>query len=57
MQEDTTTDPVVADLNSYYKVALWTREDFIQSMLFAGRNLNTAREVFANYAMCCPRHG
>jgi len=26
MLEDTTTDPVVADLNNYYKVELWTRD-------------------------------
>ena len=54
MQEDTTTDPVVADLNNYYKVELWTRDDFIESMLFAGRSLDTARKVFADYAMCWP---
>jgi len=50
MREDTTTDPVVADLNNYYKVELWTRDDFIERMLFAGTSLDTAREVFADYA-------
>jgi hypothetical protein len=50
MREDTTTDPVVADLNNYYKVELWTRDDFIECMLIAGRSLDTARDVFADYA-------
>ena len=54
MQEDTTADPVVADIRNYYKVELWTRDDFIESILFAGRSLDTAREVFADYAMCWP---
>jgi hypothetical protein len=54
MQEDTTTDPVIADLNNYYKVEIWTSDNFIESMLFAGRSLDTAREVFANYTMSWP---
>ena len=54
MREDTTTDPVVADLNNYYKVELGARDDFIESMLFAGPSLDRAREVFADYATCWP---
>jgi hypothetical protein len=50
MREDSTTDPVVADLNNYYKVELWTRDDFVERMLFAGTSLDSAREVFADYA-------
>jgi hypothetical protein len=50
MQEDTTADPVVADIHNFYKVELWTRDDFIERMLFAGRSLDTARDVFADYA-------
>jgi hypothetical protein len=30
MQEDTTTDPVVADIRNFYKVEVWTRQDFIE---------------------------
>ena len=30
MQEDTTTDPVVADIRNFYKVEVWTRHDFIE---------------------------
>jgi hypothetical protein len=54
MQEDTTIDPVIADLRNFYKVELWTRDDFIERMLFAGTSLDTAREVFADYALRWP---
>jgi len=54
MQEGTTDDPVAADLNNFYKVELWTRDDFIECLLFAGPSLETARAVFADYAMCWP---
>jgi hypothetical protein len=54
MQEDTTADPVVADIRNFYKVELWTPNDFIERMLFAGASLDRARAVFADYAMCWP---
>jgi len=54
MREDTTTDPVVADLNNFYKVEVWTPDDFIERLLFAGMSLDTARQVFADYARCRP---
>jgi hypothetical protein len=54
MLEDVTADPVVADIRNFYKVELWTRDDYIECMLFAGRSLNTAREVFTDYALCRP---
>ena len=54
MQDDTTADPVVADIRNFYKVELWTRDDFIERMLFAGASLDTARDVFADYARCHP---
>jgi hypothetical protein len=54
MQEDTTADPVVADIRNFYKVELWTRDDYIECMLYAGRSLNTARDVFTDYARCRP---
>ena len=54
MREDTTDNPVVADLNNYYKVELWTPTDFIERMLFAGPSLDRARAVFDDYATCWP---
>jgi len=50
MREDTTIDPVVADLNNFYKVELWTPDDLIERLLFAGTSLDMARDVFADYA-------
>jgi hypothetical protein len=49
-----TADPIVADIRNYYKVELWTRDDYIECMLFAGRSLSTAREVFTDYDRCRP---
>jgi hypothetical protein len=54
MQEDTTDNPVVADIRNYYKVELWTPNDFIERMLFAGTSLDTAREIFTDYALHWP---
>ena len=54
MQDDTTADPVVADIHNFYKVELWRRDDFIECILFAGSSLDTARDVFADYARCRP---
>lgn len=54
MREDTTTDPVIADLNNFYKVELWTPNDFIERLLFAGTSLDKARDVFADYARSRP---
>jgi hypothetical protein len=54
MREDTTTDPVVADLNNFYKVEVWTPDDVIERLLFAGTSLDRARQVFADYARCRP---
>jgi hypothetical protein len=50
MQEETTDDPVVADGRNFYKVELWTHDDQIERMLFAGTSLDEARAVFADYA-------
>jgi hypothetical protein len=45
-----TDDPVVADVRNFYKVELWTRDDCIERMLFAGTSLDKARALFADYA-------
>lgn len=50
MQDETTDDPVLADRRNFYKVELWTRDDFIERMLFAGTSLERARAIFAEYA-------
>jgi hypothetical protein len=42
MHEDTTSDPVIADIRNFYKVELWTPNDFIERMLFAGSSLDRA---------------
>jgi hypothetical protein len=43
-------DPVIADVRHFYKVELWTRDDRVERMLFAGTSLDEARAVFADYA-------
>jgi hypothetical protein len=48
-EEETTSDPVVADVRNFYEVELWTRDDFIERMLFAGTSLDQACAVFADY--------
>ena len=50
MEEEITDNPVTADIRNFYKVELWTRDDFIERMLFAGASLDRARAVFADYA-------
>jgi hypothetical protein len=50
----TTDDPVVADERNFYKVELWTRDDHIECMLFAGTSLDRARDVFADCAQRFP---
>ncbi len=47
---ETTDDLVIADTRKFYKVELWTRDDRIERMLFAGTSLERARAVFADYA-------
>jgi len=41
MHEDTTSDPVIADIRNFYKVELFTPNDFIERMLFAGSSLDS----------------
>jgi hypothetical protein len=40
MPEEITDDPVVADVRNFYKVELWTGDDFIERLLFAGTSLD-----------------
>ena len=50
IDDETTDDPVIADIRNFYKVELWTRDDRIERTLFAGMCLDRARAVFADYA-------
>jgi hypothetical protein len=50
VDDETTDDSVIADIRNFYKVELWTRDDRIQRMLFAGTSLDKARSIFADYA-------
>jgi hypothetical protein len=50
VDDETTDDSVIADIRNFYKVELWTRDDRIERMLFAGTSLDEARAVFADYA-------
>lgn len=47
--EETTDDPVAADIRNFYKVELWTQDDCIERMLFAGTSLDQARAVLVDY--------
>ena len=43
-----TSDPFKADARNFYKVEKWTKDGSkVESMLYAGGNLDKAREVFA----------
>src|SRR5262245_19496841 len=45
---DETHDPLYADDRNFYKVELWTKDRTkVDRMLFAGSDLDKAREVFA----------
>jgi hypothetical protein len=49
MSADSSTDnPLLADDRNYYKVEKWTKDGAkVDRMLYAGNNLEKAREVFA----------
>jgi hypothetical protein len=46
--DEETDEPLIADHRNYYKVEKWTKDGArVERMLFAGSNLDKAREVFA----------
>jgi hypothetical protein len=54
--EDETDQPLIADHRNYYKVEKWTKDGSkVEHMLYAGSNLDTAREVFAAAVKHRPR--
>jgi hypothetical protein len=57
MSDDEETDNAVeADLRNFYKVEKWTRDGSkVDSLLYAGNNIDKAREIFANAIKHRPR--
>ena len=50
--DEDTDEPLIADHRNYYKVEKWTKDGArVERMLYAGSNLDKAREVFAS-AIC-----
>jgi hypothetical protein len=54
--DEETDEPLLADHRNYYKVEKWTKDDTkVERMLYAGSNLDKAREVFASAIYHRPR--
>jgi hypothetical protein len=46
--DETTDDPLHADERNFYKVEKWTKDGTkVDSLLYAGNNLDKARKLFA----------
>jgi hypothetical protein len=54
--DEETNDPLVADVRNFYKVEKWTQDGSkVDSLLYAGNNIDKARETFANAIKHRPR--
>jgi hypothetical protein len=54
--DEETDEPLLADHRNYYKVEKWTKDGArVERMLYAGSNLDKAREVFASAIYHRPR--
>jgi hypothetical protein len=54
--DEETNEPLIADDRNYYKVEKWTKDGSkIERMLYAGSNLDKAREVFVGAIKHRPR--
>jgi hypothetical protein len=53
--DEETDEPLLADHRNYYKVEKWTKAGRVERMLYAGSNLDKAREVFAAAVKHRPR--
>jgi hypothetical protein len=54
--DEETNDPLVADVRNFYKVEKWTRDGMkVDSMLYAGNSLDSARAVFERAIKHRPR--
>jgi hypothetical protein len=56
LSDEETDESLIADHRNYYKVEKWTKDGTrVERMLFAGSNLDKAREVFASAIYHRPR--
>ncbi len=54
--DEETLSPLYADARNYYKVELWTdNEQRSEQLLYAGNNLDKARDIFARFIRKRPR--
>jgi hypothetical protein len=54
--DEETDEPLIANDRNYYKVEKWTKDGSkVERMLYAGSNLDKAREVFASAIYHRPR--
>ena len=54
--DEETDEPLIVDHRNYYKVEKWTKDGArVERMLYAGSNLDKAREVFASAIHHRPR--
>ena len=54
--EEETKDPLYADDRNFYKLEKWTKDDTkVDRLLYAGNNLQKARDVFASAIRHRPR--
>ena len=56
--DEETNDPLVADVRNFYKVEKWTRDGMkVDSLLYAGNNLDKARRIFERTHKLPAAHG
>ena len=54
--DDETDEPLIADHRNFYKVEKWTKDGSkIERMIYAGNNLDKARDIFAQAIKHRPR--
>ena len=54
--DEETDDPLIADHRNFYKVEKWTWDGMkVDSLLYAGNNLDKARDVFTKAIKHRPR--
>jgi hypothetical protein len=54
--DEETNDPLVADVRNFYKVEKWMRDGTkVDSLLYAGNNLDKARRIFERTTKHRPR--
>jgi hypothetical protein len=55
-EDEETFDPLYADERNFYKVEKWTKDGSkVDRMLYAGNNLDRAREIFQQAVKHRPR--